>query len=75
MMATQVRPALAEPANQLVEQRLRRLTDKAQESGFHQGPKDNTSLHSEAECKDAVVTSNPYRNGVANGAGPCKLIM
>ena len=74
MMASQVRPALAEPDISLVGLRPRRLTDKAQESGFHQGPKDGMSLHSEAECKDAVVTDYPCRNVVANGTGPCKAI-
>lgn len=64
MMATQVRPALAKPDITLVGQSPRRLTDKAQESGFHQGPKDCMSLHFEAECKYAVVTFYPYRNGV-----------
>jgi hypothetical protein len=64
MMATQVRPALAKPDITLVGQPPRRLTDKAQESGFHQGPKDGMSLHFEAECKYAVVTFCLYRNVV-----------
>ena len=74
-MATQVRPALAKPDNPLVGQTPRQLTDKAQARGFHQGPKDNRSLHFEAECKDAVVTEFPCRNMVANGTGPCKQII
>ena len=73
MMASQVRPALAEPDNSLVGSTPRRLTDKGQESGFHQGPKDDKSLLSEAECKNAVATNYPSPNVVANGTGPCKL--